>query len=133
MVDLMLYETGDGGDLQLNGGNLSITTGVENEPYISMYGGADWWGNNLLIPTQPFLATTEKVLREVALNSSGRIRVQQAVDADLLPLKNSIAGTTITTTVTITNDNRLSIYIDIDGQSFYYLWNPDTLFLTYKV
>jgi hypothetical protein len=133
MVDLMIYETGSGGDLLMRGGDLVITTGKENEPYISMFGGADYWGNFLAAQGTQFLATTEQVLREVPLNSAGRIRISAAVDKDLQVLKDSEPGTTITNTVTITGNNSLSIEINIAGQAFYYVWNPDTLFLTYQI
>lgn len=133
MIDLLLIETGSGGDCVLRGNDLVTTTGVENEPYISMYGGRVYWGNNLLMADAPFLATTENVLREVPLNSSGRITIERAVQADLTTLKNSIPGTEIKTIITILKDNFLSIEINISGQQFYYLWNPDTLFLTYQI
>ncbi len=133
MTDLLIYETGTGGDMVLRGGDLVITTGVENEPYISMFGGNTTWANTLLFEGQPFAATTEQILREVPLTSAGRIRISQAVDKDLQALKDSVPGTEITNIVTITSDNRISVQINIAGETFYYLWNPDTLFLTYQV
>lgn len=133
MIDLLLVELGSGGDCILRGQDLVTTTGIENEPYISMFGGKEYWANNLLMGDAPFLATTEQVLREVPLNSAGRISIERAVQADLLALKNSITGTEITTTLTILKDNFLSIEINFGGKQFYYLWNPDTLFLTYQI
>jgi hypothetical protein len=64
-MDLAIIETGNGGDLQLVGNDLAMVNGIENMPYLGMFGGNieestvnkveklqsfDWWGNNLLMP-----------------------------------------------------------------------------------
>lgn len=132
IADLLLYETGGGGDLLLRGNGLVGVTGYETAVYLAMFGGEEsWWGNKV-ISANKFNSKTEKALRENALNSSGRRAIEDAVKADLSFLQD-IQGTTYTVSTTIEGPNRLSIDITINGEKFSYGWNPDTMFLTYKV
>lgn len=129
--DILIYESGNGGEVVIRGNDIVTVNGVENTPYLSMFGGADWWGN-YLIPESPFLCQTEQVLKKTPLTSAGRITILNAINADLGYL-NDIEGTKWNVQLFITNPNRLDIIINIDGQVFAYQWNPDTLYLTYQV
>lgn len=131
MTDLLIYETGMGGDLLLRGNDLVGVAGYENAPYLAMFGGSDWCGN-FLIPNNPFNSQTETVLRNVNLNSAGRVAVEEAIKADLSFL-NDIPGTKWSVSTTIAGNNRLEINISINGKQFNYVWNPDTMFLTYQI
>lgn len=131
MIDLLIWETGNGGDLLQRGNDIVSVSGYENAPYLAMFGGSSWWGN-YLVPDNQFLSRTEEVLRNTVLNSAGRIAVENAIGQDLAFLRD-IAGTTFSYTVTIAGVNRVSIEITINGRVFSYLWNPDQMFLTYQV
>lgn len=135
MADILIKEAGNGGDLVLLGNDLAAASGYENGPYLSMFGGDAWWGNAFLQDEEPsvrFSSQTERTLREVPLNSAGRIRIEAAINADLAWLRD-ISGTTVAVATTITSDNRLDINITINGRTFYYQWNPGADFLTYRV
>lgn len=131
MTDLLIYETGNGGDLKLRGADLVSVNGYENVTYLAMFGGASWWGNYMQ-PSRPFQSQTETVLETTALNSAGRLAVEEAVKNDLAFLT-EIPGTTFTVSVTLVSKDRIDIDIAVDGQTFYYSWNPDKLFLTYRI
>ena len=135
-MDLMMIETGNGGDLVLRGNDLATVTGYENIPYLACFGGNDWWGNDLLLTDGAsirFSSTTEDVLKTVALNSAGRIAVENAILADLAFLKQEVPGTEITVSATVVNSDRLDIELNINGQTFYMQWQPGDEFLTYSV
>lgn len=134
MADLTLIETGNGGDLILRGNDLAACEGFENMPYLSCFGGASWWGNDLLLPNQSnrFNATTEDVLKTVSLSSSGRQAILTAIGNDLKHLSNAVNGTKITQEVSISND-RVEMNVNIDGKDFSMKWNPDEQFLNYQV
>jgi len=102
LTDIRLFETGNGGDLKLNGNDLAKCYTFENMPYIGMFGGNpsestptdrvneekafDYWGNALFFPQNKevqFNSQTERVLYDVQLNSRGRILVENAVKEDL--------------------------------------------------
>lgn len=131
MIDLLIWETGNGGDLLQRGNDIVPVTGYENTPYLALFGGSSWWGN-YLVPENQFLSRTEEVLRNTTLTSAGRIAIENALGLDLAFLK-EIEGTTYSCSVTIAGVNKLSIEITINGKVFSYNWNPDEMYLTYIV
>lgn len=132
ITDLLIYETGNGGDLLLRGNDLVGVTGYESAVYLAMFGGdSTWWGNKV-VTGKKFSSLTEAALRENVLNSKGRMNIENAVTEDLKFLSD-IPGTTYAVSTTITAPDRLEINIEINGRTFTYVWNPDKMFLTYKV
>lgn len=101
-MDLQLRETGNGGDFIKKPKDLSIIYGFQNMVYLALFGGNvlastpvrrieseqafDYWGNTLLWKDDPsvqFNSETERTLNNVAINSSGRITIEEAVKKDL--------------------------------------------------
>jgi phage gp46-like protein len=99
-MDLALVETGNGGDLVLVGNRLETVESVENMPYIACFGGnvgypfikkepkeerLYWWGNFIFenSRSQQITSLLEDKLRKTALNSSGRIEIEQTMKTDL--------------------------------------------------
>lgn len=98
MIDLKVIESFDGGDLVLKGNDLEVVSGFGNMPYLAMFGGNDestptqrvegeqnfdFWGNTFIPVAAQYNSLTEKTLRTVSLNSSGRLQIEQAVKRDL--------------------------------------------------
>ncbi len=125
--DLAVLETGNGGDLSLNGNDLAVVTGIENMPYLGLFGGnveqvttsdkvmdsKDWWGNDLLMKSNKsiqFNSTVEKTLKNTALNSAGRVIIEGAIKNDLQFLS---PQATIVVSVTIEATDRLRVNIQI--------------------
>lgn len=135
MADLLIYESGNGGELKQRGNDFAMVQGIENEPYMAMFSGdRDWWGNDFLDPTDTdkiWTSETEKTLNSVVLNSAGRIKIEEAVNKDLSPLKKQ-TGANIMVQVQVA-DNRCEILIDINGLAQRFIWSPDPLFNTYKI
>lgn len=101
-TDILLYESGDGGEFSIQSGDLALTESLFNQVYLALFGGNvasntkreylpteerfDYWANSLIWVNEPikqFNSNTERVLQEVALNSSGRLAILQAVNDDL--------------------------------------------------
>lgn len=100
-MDIGLYETLNGGDMSVQNGDLWATMSLWNQIYLGLFGGnveetttdrtgkgeqrKDFWGNQFLEsePDEFLNSTTEKILNTTALNSSGRIKIEQAVKNDL--------------------------------------------------
>lgn len=128
MFDLAVVETGNGGDLQLSGNDLAQVFGIENMPYLAMFGGNpgfvtdnqvtqeqsfDFWGNNLLMNSNQsiqFNSLTENLLNIIALNSAGRVQIENAIKADL-DFMSSFA--VISVTVTIVATDRINVQLTI--------------------
>jgi hypothetical protein len=102
MVDLKLFESGNGGDLLLSGYDLAKAYTFDNFPYLAMFGGNpkyptpvarisseqafDFWGNSIFLSDskdEQFNSYTEAALDEVDLNSNGRLKIEEAVKKDL--------------------------------------------------
>lgn len=145
MRDLTIYESGNGGDLALSGNDLLNTSSLFNMPYLAMFGGNvgyptptrrpeseqafDWWGNSLLVPDEKaaqFNSLTEAMLMNVALNSAGRIRLQQTVEKDL-EFMSAFAEVTVVVSIVTIDHVRISIKVhEPDNQQaleFIYIWD----------
>lgn len=129
ITDILIYETGNGGDLLLRGNDMATVTGLENSPYLALFGGSNWWGNYLT--DNKFLSLTEDTLLDVALTSSGRKKIEDAILKDLEYLNNVDAEYSVS--VTIAGANRVSMEININGDLFMMQWSPDELFINYQV
>ena len=134
MADLLIIETGNGGDLVLRGADLVMTKGIENEPYLSMFGGdADWWGNDLIAkPEFIWQSETDAAINSVALNSEGRLAIEQAVKNDSKIFGKNY-GAEIKASVTLAAADRIEITVTINGETKEYTFSPDKLFKTYSV
>jgi len=85
MNDILLYESGNGGELQLLADDLATTNSLTNQVYIALFGGgdADWFGNDSENINLAQNSTFEKTLQTVALNSNGLRALENAARADL--------------------------------------------------
>lgn len=149
-MDVLILETKNGGDINKIGNDLSIALGFDNMPYLAMFGGNpqastptirvegeqnfDWWGNDFETEKNVQLnSLTEKTLREIALNSQGRITLENAINTDLSFMKQFA---TINKSVTIINDNVCQIDIEIieptnlQNKQFRYIWDGSLQTLT---
>jgi len=145
MTDIALHETGNGGDAELKGNDIVTTGGIFNLIYMALFGGnpassttgveldteqkLDWWANNLLFQDQPEIqqnSTLERVLSEVALNSSGRLKIIEAVKTDLAFLKELAQ---ITVDAIIADVDKVEIRIlaqepdNVQEQAFIFIWD----------
>lgn len=146
--DIYLIETGDGGDLVLSGNDLKIVEGWENMVYIALFGGNpgysttgpkivdqqfDWWGNYMLSPSNQKVwinSTLEYLINNTAINSSGRVKLEQAILNDLSFMRDFAK---ITASVTLINVDRIKISITImepdikSAKEFVYIWDSTRL------
>lgn len=151
IVDLNIVETNDGGDCVLLSNDIQLISGLQNMPYIGMFGGNveqstegpkiteqtfDFWGNFLFHPTeQPiwFNSKTEKMLRDTALNSAGRQQIEEQVKNDL-KFMNTFANVSVS--VSLISVDKLKIYISLiepsklDSTELVYIWDATNAELT---
>ena len=125
--DILLHETGSGGDFAIISNDLVLGDVLYQQLYLALFGGNlrastkqtyleneerfDYWGNGLVWPTnkaRQFNSETERVLQEVVLNSSGRMKIIQAVKTDLAYLESMI---NFEVEVSLQSLNKISILI----------------------
>jgi phage gp46-like protein len=142
MIDLMIYETGSGGDLNLKNDDLDTISGLTNQVYLAFFGGnkeqstsdelneleqrKDWWGNFLMEPENQFNSELERTLDNVAINTEGISKIENAAKNDLQYLDEyadieieafilSVAKVQIDVSLTEPNNNSTKLKFIWDG------------------
>lgn len=144
--DIKIYETGNGGDINVLGNDLESVYSFENMPYFAMFGGNveqstnqvgeddeqrfDYWGNSFLIDAaSQFNSLTERGLITTPITSEGRILIENLVRADLEFMRDFAV---VTVTVRVLSDDKLNIDIGIAEPSnlqnlqFQFIWDAAT-------
>lgn len=107
MADLLIYESGSGGEANKLSNDLELTEGIFNQVYLALFGGNpgfrtsnltpeseqnfDWWGNNLFFNNDPdsqLNSYTENILNTTSLTSRSREIIKGFVIKDLQFLTN---------------------------------------------
>jgi hypothetical protein len=99
MTDIMIYESGGGGEILLKNNDIEMTDSLLNMPYLAHFGGNleasttgneqenverfDWWGNVFFDESAQMNSSLEKTLNETALNSAGRVTIERQAKNDL--------------------------------------------------
>lgn len=122
--DLVIVESGGGGDFTVKGNDLATCKSIETAVYLALFGGniqADtvtprstvdlsYWGNSLFHGAKPvtqFNSLTERTLQSVPLTSSGRQIIENAIKKDLSFLPN------VTVSVIIVSTDRINVRLKI--------------------
>ena len=132
-TDISLVETGSGGDFSILNNDLMMGESLYQQIYLALFGGNieastkqsyleteerfDYWGNSLIwkdVKTKQFNSETERILGNVALNSSGRLSILQAVNNDLDYLKNVVE---YTVEVSIESVSRILIAVNFSEKT----------------
>jgi len=129
--DLNVFESGSGGELAIISNDIHTSEKLYQTIYLALFGGNleastigneiaseerfDWWGNSLIFgtrQTKQFNSETERILDKVVLNSSGRLKIQSAVENDLSFIKNIV---NFTVNIVILDINKIAINIVLES------------------
>lgn len=132
VIDLMIYESGSGGDLNLKNDDLETVSGLTNQVYLALFGGNieentsddledldernDWWGNYLLNEELQFNSSFERTLTTVTLNSGGISKLINAAKKDLKYLE-AYADITVEGSIIGLNKFKLQVNLQEPDQS----------------
>jgi hypothetical protein len=144
-MDLKLKDEGNGGELIKTTNDLAVIDGFQNMVYLALFGGNvkastptqriateqdfSWWGNNLFNEgdeSVQFNSETERALDNIALTSSGRVLIQQAVEKDLEFMQDFA---TVIVTIAIVGPDKIAIGVrviepdNLQKQDFIFIWN----------
>jgi hypothetical protein len=143
-MDVALIETNNGGDFVKKAKDLLTIEGFQNMPYLGLFGGNvqastpsrrlkneqafDFWGNSLLKndSSTQFNSNTERVLNQVELSSSSRIRIAEAIKEDLKfmqPFAKVLIGVNIISTDRALFGVRLLQPDNIQEKDFIFIWD----------
>ena len=132
-TDILLYETGSGGDFVIVNNDLLMGESLYQQIMLALFGGNieastkqfyletedrfDYWGNQLIwkdVKTKQFNSETERTIRTIALNSSGRLTLIQAIEQDLNYLK---AVADISIEVEVLGTSKLRILVNFSEKT----------------
>lgn len=103
--DVRLFHTPDGGDIEITGGLVTMSDGLETAVYLSLFGGNErdsglqsddslqWWGNlDERDEDKKYRSETQALLRSLDPTPANLRRIEDAVARDLDWLKREIAS-----------------------------------------
>lgn len=126
--DILLFQTNDGGDINIDNGRVKTTAGLETAVYLSLFGGNDddsgignnltqWWGNVNEPILQTYRSQTQFILKSIPLISGNLARIRDAVNNDLSWLVETEIASSIMVELFIEAVNKLRIEIKIEVKS----------------
>lgn len=122
--DILLFNTNDGGEIEIMDGLFVLTGGFETAAYISLFGGNNqddgtqnnqetYWGNYL--NELSLISETQYLLNNIAPSANNLIRIEDAVKNDLQWFIDQNIATTVLVEITIPDYNRVKIDISIEA------------------
>ena len=131
--DILLYQTDDDGEINVENGLVEMAGGLQTAAYLSMFGGSEtdieWWGNiDELLDARKYTSETQILLKSIPSTTGNLNRIKSAVERDLAWMVTDGAATEIAVEVTMPGLNQVLITIDIDGdESLEFLenWNAE--------
>lgn len=126
--DILLFQTNDGGDINIENGRVKTTAGLETAVYLSLFGGNDndngignnlkqWWGNINRPELDRYRSQTQFILKSLPLISGNLARIQDAVNNDLSWLVETKIVLSVSVSLFIEAVNKLRIEIEIEVNS----------------
>lgn len=141
MKDLLIYETGSGGDIKLISGDIALSNSFLSQVYIAFFGGnkeanttgneidgeerLDYWGNIFLKGNKQFNSNFERALNTTVYNSAGRITLENEAKKDLAIFDN-ISNYEVN--ISIISDSRIRVEVLIypnnpGSQQLNFIWD----------
>ena len=133
--DVLLYQTNDGGEINVVNGLIEMSGGLETAVYVSLFGGNEYddgrdknpftfWGNlDEIDPALKYISETQFLLKELPATTGNLNRLEQAAKRDTKWLLDKKVASFINITVTIPAINSIKISIEIEAQGL--LFNFD--------
>lgn len=127
MNDILIYEGGSGGQISIKNGDIEMTDGILNMPYLAHFGGNteasttgnekeneerfDFWGNVFLEENAQMNSSLERTLNNTNLTSAGASKIEREAKNDI-EFMSDIAK--VSSYASITGADRLKITDKID-------------------
>lgn len=139
-MDILIYESGNGGEVNIVNGDLETTSSIANQSYLAHFGGnveasttdeeiegeerQDWWGNAFFQDEKEARMNSEleRALNENAIGSAGRSEIERRAKEDLEYLSEI---SEVITNVALTDHDKITItdHITEIETVYKYLWD----------
>lgn len=126
-MDVLLYQTDDGGEMDTVGGVVTLSPGLETAAYLSLFGGneaddgrkdsaSQYWGNlGETDPARQYRSETQHLLRALPATSGNLKRVEDAANRDLAWFLSERVASSVAVSVALVGLNRVSFTITIEA------------------
>ena len=111
--DPKLYPTGDGLDIDVTGGQPDMDEGLENAIALSLFGGAEWWGNAVSADDEKITGRLEEIMAR-SLTTRTMQDAEEAVNTALAWMTSSGVAKKITASASIPAVGWLALAITIE-------------------
>lgn len=132
MADVLIFQTDDGGEVEIENGEVTMTDGPESAVYLSLFGGNDddpgltgntektWWGNLLESDeSRRYRSRTQHLLDTLPLTTGNLRRFEDAAKSDLAWMSTELgAELAVAASIPALNRVSLAISLDIDGRRY---------------
>lgn len=128
MTDVLLFQTPDNGEIEIEGGLVTLTPGLDTAAYLSLFGGnwkddgsqnnrQTWWGNlGEQDPSRGYRSETQYLLGTIPATSRNLRRVEDAATRDLQWLLDEAIASSLTVSASLIGLNRVKIEIIIRAE-----------------
>jgi phage gp46-like protein len=125
--DVLLFNTLDGGEININNGIVEMSNGLGVTVYLSLFGGngdddgtagnpLSWWGNIDEPELNHYRSETQYQIGRLPLTTGNLIKIEDAVRCDLKWMLTEDIASEIDVEASIPEVNKLNIKVDITAQ-----------------
>ena len=128
MTDVLLFQTNDNGEMEIEDGLVTLTPSLDTSAYLSLFGGnwkddgsqnnrQTWWGNlDETDPAKRYRSETQYLLGTIPATSRNLRRIEDAATRDLQWLLDEKVASSVTVSASLIGLNRVKIEIIIRAE-----------------
>lgn len=125
--DVLLCQTNDDGEINVEGGVVEMSGGLETAAYLSLFGGnedddgrdnssANWWANlDEVDPSRQYRSETQNLLQALAATTGNLRRIEDAASRDLAWFTQNNVASSVTVSASIPGLNKIKLTINIEA------------------
>lgn len=125
--DVSLFQTNDGGNIEVDGGIVTMGGGLETSAYLSLFGGNEdddgradslfnWWGNlDEVSPARQYHSETQNLLQALPATSGNLRRIEDAANRDLAWFTEGRIASSLDVNASIPGVNKIKLTINIEA------------------
>lgn len=125
--DVNLFQTDDDGNIEVEGGIVTMSGGLETATYLSLFGGnedddglqdntANWWANlDEVDPVRQYRSETQNLSQSIPATTGNLRRIEDAAKRDLAWFTDNNVASSVDVVATIPAINRVKLKINIEA------------------
>ena len=126
--DVSLFQTNDNGNIEVEGGIVTMGGGLETATYLSLFGGnedddgrkdspTNWWANlDEVDPVREYRSETQNLLQALPATSGNLRRIEDAANRDLAWFVQNKVASSVNVVASIPGLNKIKLTIDIEAR-----------------